>query len=543
MRKLGVIIMTTVLMGMTLTGCGIIREDAFKDENAYIPPYATNDTAELYEDTFYVWEDEKGGTMIEDIGADQAKFVDYKKKLFTPLFNVKQQNSDLDIGDPLRIVWMKDELCENIPTFYKGSVLTYYSTTSFPTTVEVERLYDHGYSVGLYGLTQYGEDHYVMKTDATCGATSDAANIAELMIDDETIISIPYLGETALTSQYISSSGTIKGLNKDSKYTLTVYVGSKRYEAPVTANVRIFSSMEGFTIPDYTFVGNGLVTYEFPEYMKTGYYYISGFGIFRYIAEESNSKIFDEEKYKDVDFNQPIILKSATGSTFYDPTTYDKKKLTFNNYDALNDSELAASEYYVVSVGIDNTNYGVMSLKKVVADFTFKNSVSAEPLIPEIKYFIISDESFAPEDLDNPPEGTFFNPYVYTLSASEIEAGEVHVEWNVNGNDLEAGQYAFIITNVGSYREHTESVMSLTLNEYKAYKNGEDITTVDSQENETVTINKTEYDDYQKWYEEYQKIIADGIDSTEQASEQDADASNISKTIDTEESSDKSKEN
>lgn len=505
---LGLAIMGT---SVTLTGCsGIIRDDAFEKDISEIPPYATNNTNELYEDTFYIWEDEENGTLLADINADQLKFKDYKKKLFTPAFNIVLQNSDLDIGDSLRIIWMNDSIEDSIPTFFKGSELVYYSSTSFPENVKIERFYDHGYSVGLYGLAEYGKDHYVMRLENTCGATSDAAGLSNLLIDEDTVISIPYIGETALTSRYISNAGTIKGLQKDSQYTLTAYVGSKRYEAPVTANVRIFSSMESFVIPDYEFVGNGLVKYEFPDYMKTGYYYIQGYGIFRYIAEESEVKTFDAEKYKDTDFNSPIILKTANGNVIYDPTEQKTTELTFNNLDALNDSMFATTDFYTATVNYDGIAYEeAYTLKKVIIDFTFKNSVEVNPPAPQMIYFRIDDESLILEDPDNPEEGTLYNPYIYELSDSEIAEGKVHLEWNANGSvDIEAGTYAFVFTNVGSYREHEESIKVLSTKQYIAYLQGGEIEEdSDGEEIEeyTTVVNKTEYENYQNWLKEYNK--------------------------------------
>ena len=503
-----------LLTAALLTGCRIIREDAFENENTYIPPYATNDSNQLYENTFYIWEDEENGSLLSGINADQLKFADYRKKLFTPLFNIVLQNPDLKVGDPLRIIWMLDTLDGNIPTFYRGSKLVYYSSTSFPASVEIERFYDHGYSVGLYGLAEHGENHYVMSLSNTCGATSDAASISSLLVDEDTIISIPYLGETKLTSEYISSSGTIKGLQKDSQYTLTAYVGSRRYEGSVTANVRIFSSMESFIIPDYTFAGDGLVVYEFPDYMKTGYYYISGYGLFRYIAEESEEKLFDEEKYADTDFNVPIIITSNKGYTIYDPTGYGRTDFSYNDHDALNDSIYATSEYYTVTVRYDNPSYVQdRTLNKVIVDFNFKNSTEVNPPEPRIIYFSMDEDSFSPEDPDNPEEGTFFNPYVYELSEEELAAGRVHLEWNAgNRTDLPVGQYAFVFTNVGSYRSHSESVQAFTAEQYVAYLKGEEIP--DETENGTddvITLNKTEYEDYQKWLEEYRNNMQEDI--------------------------------
>ena len=99
------------------------------------------------------------------------------------------------------------------------------------------------------------------------------------------------------------------------------------------------------------------------------------------------------------------------------------------------------------------------------------------------------------------------------LSEEELAAGRVHLEWNAgNRTDLPVGQYAFVFTNVGSYRSHSESVQAFTAEQYVAYLKGEEIP--DETENGTddvITLNKTEYEDYQKWLEEYRNNMQEDI--------------------------------
>lgn len=62
---------------------------------------------------------------------------------------------------------------------------------------------------------------------------------------------------------------------------------------------------------------------DIPDYFKSGYYFVNGVGLFRYVSDEDsyvyNGKPYDEA----VDWNDPIILYNEDGTVKYDPSDPD----------------------------------------------------------------------------------------------------------------------------------------------------------------------------------------------------------------------------
>ena len=89
-------------------------------------------------------------------------------------------------------------------------------------------------------------------------------------------------------------------------------------------------------------MGDGIITINLPENLKTGYYYINGAGLFRYI---------DGNSYNDsTNFNDPGVIKDDNGKVIYDPRTTETKKTVYTNDDKINDSGISSSSKTSVNV-------------------------------------------------------------------------------------------------------------------------------------------------------------------------------------------------
>ena len=99
------------------------------------------------------------------------------------------------------------------------------------------------------------------------------------------------IGDTDLRRGNISQVGTIVGLERGKTYKADIYIGTEIQQYEFVADVRAFSSMEKYTIKDFLYEKSKVVSFEFPEYFNSGYYYVGGFGFVRYI---NSSKEYDE---------------------------------------------------------------------------------------------------------------------------------------------------------------------------------------------------------------------------------------------------------
>ena len=91
----------------------------------------------------------------------------------------------------------------------------------------------------------------------------------------------------------------------------------------LTANIHCFGSMERFVNYDYEFMHSNFIVIEIPEYFKSGYYFVNGVGLFRYVADSDVSKYNGKAYDASIDWNDPIILYDDDGVVIYDPSDPD----------------------------------------------------------------------------------------------------------------------------------------------------------------------------------------------------------------------------
>ena len=446
-RKLSavLILMLTCSLSLGLTGCSILKKKEVINTNLV----ATNNSSKLSDGQFYVWHDDKQTNIESDIGVDVSKFKNYDYKIFQPVYKEVDLRSDSVVGKSSRVFWMQARNDDSIPTLYKGDELIYYSSTSLPTSYTLEHFYDHGYSIGVYGLSEIvkGSGTYSLNSANNFVGIkngSTAAKYNQLINDTTKVISIPYVGDTAITQDNVSQAGTIKGLLKGNHYKVQVYAGTKRYVFDTVADTRIFSSMDAeMPIRSYEFVGNGVIKLKLPEYLKTGYYVINGAGIFRYVNGDS----YDDS----TNFNDPIIIKTDTGKVTYNPIQEEEKnfntKLKLTNDDNINSS---SSSEVIKNVKIADNE----TIRLIV---NFSGQLSADKNGVTIEYYLASNGATSASSTST-EEGSISNPYRITATKDELQKGKVAKELS----SLKSGTWVFTITGLDNYKTHSESFTTIS---------------------------------------------------------------------------------
>lgn len=444
-RVLPLLITSSILVTSTFTGCGIFRHDKTNDE-LYI---STNNSSELISGQYYIWHDENQSNLENDVGVDVSKFKDYDYDIFKPVYQENAPNNSLSVGDSYRVSLMLAENDDRIPTYYEGDELIYYSNEKIPTKFSLERYYDHGYSFGIFGLAEYiaGSGNYALNTKHASKIGYKVGSSAEILgqaiSSDGIVISIPYVGDKALTSEDISTAGTIKGLLLNSEYNVDAYIGTERHEIKLTVDTRIFSSYEvELNLKQYQFVGANIIKISLPKYLKSGYYNINGVGLFRYVAEGDS---YDST----TNFNDPIIEKDEDGKVIYNPIPVeDYATPEYTNDDEINDNGNVTS--IKKSVNIYENDIVSMKIK-----FTTSESVKTSAV--EINYYQVSTADGDKSILESTMKGTKNNPYVIEATMDEIKSGEI----NRTIEGLDKGSWVFEITGVENYLTHSEEIIAL----------------------------------------------------------------------------------
>lgn len=326
----GIIAAVLVIAGIVATLLGV---DLFATVSgtANKQPGSFNSASQLSSGKAYVWHHEGA-----DIGDDLEKEAD-KSIFFTCIkgdYNFKNEELGEEFNYP-RAIWMDSVTDAQIPTVTSKDKLVYVSSTEVPQSIVFERFADYGYSIGISNLTpDMGGHYYITFVDVdaddykySIDMNSDAAQLAD--IGTVTRLYLDKVGKQKVDEKTVSDGGTVLGLKKDKVYTCEFYTGTYYQDYNLTANIHCFGSMERFVSYNYEFMHSNFIVIEIPEYFKSGYYFVNGVGLFRYVADEDvatyNGKSYDEN----IDWNDPIILYDEDGIVIYDPSDpeFEQKKL------------------------------------------------------------------------------------------------------------------------------------------------------------------------------------------------------------------------
>lgn len=273
---------------------------------------------DLQDNCYYVWHNDNQSDIKKDLRGTTKKGV--FKLCPTGLTNWK------DNENIRHTIWFDTQNDSDIPTLYAGDELIYISGTDIPYEgIEWERFADYGYTIGVANLEGDQSGHYRIINSTEDGYTyyvnpeSDAAQLMEFVNASE--LFIDKIGSVCVRDDFVSAGGTLLGLDKDTKYVCEWYMGTYYQDFEMTADTHVFCHLEKFTTYQYEFLHSNCISITIPKWLKTGYYYVSGLGFFRYVSKDDiyryNGKAYDAG----IDWNNPMILYDENGSLEYDPST------------------------------------------------------------------------------------------------------------------------------------------------------------------------------------------------------------------------------
>lgn len=270
----------------------------------------------LADEHFYIWHNSTTDDITADLNNVSTSYV------FTLC-----PSGDTNINKnsyARHTIWFTSDNDSEIPTLYSGDKLLYVSSDSIPYEgMEWERYADYGYSIGVANLESDNSGHcYIYNSGkgfrdyVYSGSDANQVN----MFSDESMLFLDKVGNNSVGSSSITDGGTIKGLTKDKTYLCEFYTGTYYQDFSMTANVHTFSVMEEFTTYDYKFLHSNCIEITIPGWFKTGYYYINGMGLFRYVTSLDQA-IYNGQPYDEaVNWNDPIKQYDSNGSLIYDPS-------------------------------------------------------------------------------------------------------------------------------------------------------------------------------------------------------------------------------
>ncbi len=319
--KKAIIASLMALLILPLSGCGLFQTlegSKGESENSYSNVY------DLKSEKAYVWRSVGESDIRADLSQDRTgEDVFFICPIGSINFEGKEKEETYEYQ---RSIWFLADTDNEIPTVTSKDALIYISDTTVPEEIVFERFADYGYSIGISGLKEDESDHYYItfaETDEDdykhyIYEDSDARDLTTF--NTITRLYIDKVGGTLVRKINVSAGGTVLNLEKDKDYICEFYTGTFYQDFKLQANVRCFGSLERFICYDYEFLHANCIRIEIPDWFKSGYYFVEGVGLFRYVAYEDlsayNGLTYDES----IEWNDPIKQYDEYGVCIYDPS-------------------------------------------------------------------------------------------------------------------------------------------------------------------------------------------------------------------------------
>lgn len=233
-------------------------------------------------------------------------------KLFS--FKANDQRIAASEDPQNRMVLLKED-DSLTPTMYEDSSLIYKAVDgeTIPKTFTMERFKDEGWTIGIIGLSDSAENGKY-RTIVSGSTFYPGSSISGLQVNAGDDLLIDKIGGTMLESSMITDVGSIRNLQKDSYYQVDAYDGTDYIGMEAAADTHILTSYELFKVGYYDMDQTGYMELKFPLQLQSGYYYIQGVGLFKFIHGQSG------DGSEECDWNVPYYLgKASDGSRITNP--------------------------------------------------------------------------------------------------------------------------------------------------------------------------------------------------------------------------------
>lgn len=355
------IVVGIVVFIIVMIATGKITLDTFSQNNQ--TQSAASSVDDLVDNCYYVWHNPK----TDDITKDLTYTADTDVFRLCPAGTVNWGKDSF----VTHTVWFTGNSDKNIPTLSSGDKLLYVSSNNVPYMgIEWERFADYGYTIGTANMIGDESGHYHISNEDGKGFNgyvcpdSDANQLNEHFSSISNLF-LDKIGGIKVRENEVSRGGTVTKLIKDKEYVCEWYTGTIYQDFKMTANVHTFGFMELFTTYEYEFLHSNCIEISIPSWFKTGYYYVDGIGMFRYVSKSDealyNGKEFDEN----INWNDPIILYDENDNLIYDPSTgvdkrngdgSDLSSTSTENSSGSEDMEQQREENSTQSIIVNQTN-------------------------------------------------------------------------------------------------------------------------------------------------------------------------------------------
>lgn len=322
-----IIIAVAIVVLVLLVKMGVIKIEAFSETTTKQEIESVKSIPLLESGKVYVYH---GQTLEKDAEGYAETEGEFEECGYTTIGFEIAENYRKSGADKTRAVWVNQDDEAKVPVLdaNNGDKLVYaYLSTKEILPISLERYYDNGYTIGVSNLTSDDGGHIMLTIKAKeqdaktyINLSSDAMQVNDLARQyDEGVIYLDAIGGKKITSDNLTAGGAVQGLEKGKSYVCNFYTGTYFQDFVLTADNRCYSGFpyEFFTLYKYDFLHSNIIEIELPDYLKSGYYFVNGLGMFRYIAKGDTM---------DSPTDSPIIIVDEDGKV-ENPELYSYGKI------------------------------------------------------------------------------------------------------------------------------------------------------------------------------------------------------------------------
>ncbi len=277
------------------------------------------------------------------VSAEEMQTGIYYVKNGTKFYQAYEPEGNMSSSNnvnPQKLFWVYNDI-SLIPTYYKGEIIAYASQDTELKGIQLERYKDLGYLLGLYGATFDSDGYLDFSVKKNTIERSDLGSVLSKAKSDS--IRLATINDKPLSSDMVNRAGCVVGLPEKQQCTLGFYAGTYYQTATVYTDTKMLQFFEAYALDDVENTRNGYLKITMPDDAKSGYYYISGYGFFKYYdfqkgqgSEETadlNEAYYTSQKEQLAQYTQQYFAKIDTDTrdtvftVTYDPQGYSDEDI------------------------------------------------------------------------------------------------------------------------------------------------------------------------------------------------------------------------
>lgn len=194
--------------------------------------------------------------------------------------------------DQTRYVWYADtnqDISGLIPTASRESklVIVYNENAEIPEKFYLEKYGFRGYTFGTHFYTDLDKSIYIDSQDSLADSQAASIFLTEDMKSETSFVIDSISNSDTLPIHNVNNSiGVFLGVEKDKLYDISFYIGTYAKTATLKADTLAFQASQyiELTSPVEKTTG-GYFIVNLPANLRSGFYYLSDIGFFRYSDE------------------------------------------------------------------------------------------------------------------------------------------------------------------------------------------------------------------------------------------------------------------